>query len=737
MSIIEHETLDLSERLYSEILDQISDLIGALSQKTQESKLSEKQDAAREALQGIEQDLRKSISDLRQNAEWKIFTLAFYGETNAGKSTLIECLRILLKEGTKVRQREEFHALQHQLGLGESNLKELEQHIEALSNRQIKLEGDLLAITQQYDQQAVELDRQAASLQQRIDAQKRAAGWIQRILHLFRKWPDESELQQVNASTLQLPKQRVSTIESIYQQQAEAQQSLDAAGHRRETALSSLYQLAVFEDGRIIGDGRSDFTRETQNYTFKIGEQVFQILDVPGIEGNEVKVSEQIGRAVKCAHAVFYVTGKAAPPQTGEAGRPGTLEKIKAHLGAQTEVWTLFNKRITNPRALHKPDLVSDDEQASLNDLDEMMRAQLGEHYQRTLTLSALPAFLAIADCLVPRSASAASREKFLSVLTPDELLDRSGIKRFYLHLAQNLIKDYKTKIRRSNLNKVGVVINDVCAEVDRMNDEEFRPLSAALQTQADNAGKQLRTAMKALESRLKNRGEQAVGEFESKVRNEIYGRIASNISNGDFEIGLQEIMTSEQQKLQAELPQQLDKEVTLFQKQVASIVDRFEKHANDLLASYAALRQTRLASDFTLNVTIDSGINLYGLLAGLVGGVLMIWNPAGWILMTISIATMVTGLLKSVRGVFNDDYKKGQQRKAAEANLAKACDQIRVSFDKSLNEALPTLEQKTDEICGMLQIPVHQAQLITEKLDSAQLQLKRLSNTLYTPGTY
>lgn len=59
---------------------------------------------------------------------------------------------------------------------------------------------------------------------------------------------------------------------------------------------------------------------------------------MPGIEGKESKVLTQIQQAVEKAHAVFYVTSKPTAPQKGDENTPGTLEKIKDHLNAQTEV---------------------------------------------------------------------------------------------------------------------------------------------------------------------------------------------------------------------------------------------------------------------------------------------------------------------------------------------------------------------------------------------------------------
>ncbi|EZO27028.1 hypothetical protein [Pseudomonas aeruginosa] len=728
---------DLPESLYARILGQISDVIRVLNQDTQEDKLSGKQDAARQHLQSIERDLDQSIEELRRNAEWKTFTLAFYGETNAGKSTLIESLRILLKESSKTQQRERFRALQKQLGVSESNLQELELQIETLSGQLAQLDSEFSATAERYDQQQTQLDQHATELRQRIETLKSSAGFIQRILNLFRKLPEEQDLQKIQQQARQLLRQREAELQGLQQRRSETQQQRETYSNRHQTALTDLQQLEPFEDGGIIGDGRSDFTRETHPYTFEVAGQPFMILDVPGIEGDEVKVSEQISKAVKRAHAVFYVTGKAAPPQTGDEGRPGTLEKIKAHLNDQTEVWTLFNKRITNPLALQKPILISDDEQASLADLDNKMREQLGDNYQRSLSLCALPAFLAAADCLTPRSSKAASRKKFLDALPPDQLLEKSGLKSFYRHLTQDLVKDYKVKIKRANMNKVGVAIENVCAVMDRLRRDQFLPLTDDLRKTAANANKQLDMALGTLRSQLVDEGERAIGKFEENVRQKIYARIERNISNDDFRSSLRSIIEDEQKVLQADLPKQLDEKVSQFQKQTAEIVERYQQHANDLLTSYENLRKTRLSSDFTPNVSIDNGINAYGLLAGLAGGALMIWNPMGWVLMTLGAITLLTGLAKSVWGFFDNDYKKGQQRKSAEENLDKACDEIRTSLRQSLDEAIPTLEKTIGEIREMLQAPVRQAQQISNKLDSAHLHLKQLASNLKTEGMH
>jgi hypothetical protein len=157
--------------------------------------------------------------------------------------------------------------------------------------------------------------------------------------------------------------------------------------------------------------------------------------------------------------------------------------------------------------------------------------------------------------------------------------------------------------------------------------------------------------------------------------------------------------------------------------------VQRFEAHAKDLLDSYSQIGKTRLASDFNLNVNIDNGINVVGLLATLAGGVALFWNPVGWVMMSIGVATLLISFAKSVWGFFDDDYKKGQQRKATDKNLDQACEAIREGFQKTLKQALPPLEEKIEHIDSVLHLPARQATHIHRKLAAAHRGLNDLAS--------
>nr|WP_232732677.1 hypothetical protein [Helicobacter pylori] len=66
---------------------------------------------ALEVFQQLESKSLKELESLKNNEEWENFTIAFYGETGAGKSTLIECLRMFFKEQSKMNEQERFKRL--------------------------------------------------------------------------------------------------------------------------------------------------------------------------------------------------------------------------------------------------------------------------------------------------------------------------------------------------------------------------------------------------------------------------------------------------------------------------------------------------------------------------------------------------------------------------------------------------------------------------------------------------
>ncbi len=349
------------KNIYLDVKASIENLQNIFKNNENEGLKKSNQEAL-EVFQKLEFESLKELESLKNNEEWENFTIAFYGETGAGKSTLIECLRLFFKEQSKVDQQDQFKQL--------------------YSNY-------------------VKNDRGS------------------------------------------------------------------------EHALLELEKL---QDGAIIGDGRSDFTLKTRSYSFQYNHQNFILLDVPGIEGSEQKVIDQISNATQKAHAIFYVTKKPTPPQKGEEKKEGTIEKIQKQLGSQTEVYTLYNKPINNPRAL-KDGLIDGSEKESLKILNKEMENILGKHYMGHQIVSAQMAFYGLSSALLPESDFYKNKQKFLDFFKAEELLlYKCRFEQLGEFITETLLENSRNKIIESNCNKALKAIEKLQEAIKTTIDRQIDP---------------------------------------------------------------------------------------------------------------------------------------------------------------------------------------------------------------------------------------------------------------------
>ncbi|CAB3624662.1 hypothetical protein IB257_08705 [Achromobacter sp. ACM03] len=718
------------EQIYRIMLDEVSAIHEGMLAPIDEPAIAEAQDTAKAILESNRKDLEQGLEGLQRNAEWDVFTIALYGETNAGKSTTVEALRILLDEPTKRDTRRLFREEQARLNLSESDMEAARIGVEQGKEQLAVVESDL---SDRKQQQALREDMFRARVQEStvlVEEARRRETLIQRIVRLFRSAPQDVALAKAEQDLKLALAEHDRADKAGEVARAEAARNLAAAEEKHQHQLDNLHRLDVHADGRIIGTGRSDYTTDVQTFQFVLEGQKFALLDVPGIEGSESHVIEQIWQAVQKAHAVFYVTSKAAPPQKGDGDGEGTLEKIVKHLGAQTEVWTLFNKRITNAVQLTQ-DLITDDEAASLKVLDRRMKGVLGENYRKTIPMSAQVAFLSVADCLVPGSSDAKSRGKFLAKFDAQALLDRSGMGKLQKFLAEELIQGCAEKIHESNFNKARVALASVIDSIDEISRVRFKPVQANAKKQKSLAANQLNRAKAAFASSLGQQCAAKIERFSEAVESEMYDYIKCDVSNEDFEQRFKDVLKRQQQALIDRLSDALVEERQNFEGKVAKIVDRYQEHLKELNQAYAELGSGGPDQTFNLDINIDNGLKVASLLGVLAGGAALFWNPAGWVILAAGIAGIALALYKSVRSYFSSEYKMNQQRTAVNKNLDDIKKKLGDTTREKLDESRPQLDAAVGRIEEILMVPVRQVGVINESLDEAVKKLTKLSKNL------
>nr|WP_240641690.1 GTPase [Helicobacter pylori] len=518
-------------------------------------RLKKSNQEALELFQKLERESLKELESLKNNEEWENFTIAFYGETGAGKSTLIECLRMFFKEQSKVVQQERFKRL-------------------------------------------------------------------------------------------------YSTYQNNYQNDE----------RKRQNILKELHSL---QDGTIIGDGRSDFTTETKSYTPKHNNKTFTLLDVPGIEGDEKKVIQQISNATQKAHAIFYVTKKPTPPQKGEERKEGTIEKIQKQLDSQTEVLAIFNKPINNPRAF-KDGLIDGSEKESLKILNKEMKNILGKHYMGHQIVSAQMAFYGLSSALLPESDFYKNKQKFLDFFKTEEwLLYKSRFQQLGGFITEALLENSRKKIIESNCNKALKVVEQLQKAIKTTIEKRIDPMIKEAQEHQQEARYNLNRSTEKFILNLTNSAFYEIDQFKSDLREKMYAHINKNIEDEECKEIFKNELIQGIETLHEDIKWRFRECEERFDGEIKEDIERFKERIKDSLAMSERIGIDR---GFNLNFDTDSGIDGTKLATSIGGlgllGIFNAWNPMGWLALTAGIITGLVGIARSIWNFFSSRYQRSQQKK-------------------------------------------------------------------------
>ncbi|WP_459815759.1 hypothetical protein [Campylobacter concisus] len=654
-------------QIYDFIDSTISEIILEIDKKDGNESVQNSKEQVKNIILSFKQQVFDSaVAELKKNSEWNKLIIAFYGETNAGKSTLIESLRIYLGESTKSKDIFKFNSLRQKF-----NNIPIEKIIQ-IKEYKDKLDNQELAILLQNEQ---------------------------------------------NGKTL------INTLANHLK--------LFTINFKRKFLNTEICEMINLADGSIIGDGRPDFTRKATSYEF----DDFILIDLPGIEGSEEKVIDEILTSVKRAHTIFYVTSSVTPPQKGDDNKKGTLEKIKEHLNDQSEVYVLFNKRINSHQQL-KENLLSEGEQKSLLVVDEKMREIIGDSYASHKVVSAKIAFLSVAECLLEGSKAAQDRAKFLDKFNKNELIKRSNLDEFGLFLKKELAENAQKKIKKSNFYKANSVLKQLIDILKDILCNNILPLKEMLAREYQDAKNNINTAFLSLKNDANIAVDKEIEKFKKETRNSIYDYIDKDVSNDDFKRELEYLLNQNVQNLQNKLPNVIKSSFNEFESMVQQDLSNFARKANETINE---LQSVNIGS-FSVNIDIKSGVDKMGLLGSAVGagGLIMfaltnVWNPWGWAEFVVGVVTVIVSFLKSVWGWFDSDYKKSQQRQKADDNIHNVANRIKNNITPGLDKNLEEIRVVLDEIIANLYFFVQSVQtteeLFIENIEKLKNVFKSIKN--------
>lgn len=788
---------NLQTKIYFTILNNIEEHKQILSENKGNKEIDDYRLEAIGKLDRIINEVTDNIKSLERNSEWDKFTIAFYGETNAGKSTLIETLRILLNEKKKTSEHKVFKSkkleldkllqktdkfeletisvenkfnqskinfqiqlneLQQQIQKSDSEKQEYISKIDALIKelnvKKDKFSTNLLSLYTKKDElDKIILDKMVSStlgmiksLFHCLEEQKASAELSLQIAKLENKFDEvQSNVDQYEMEITDL-NQKFGTIAQKYNNQKEnLEKSIVVLEEQRNQELSKIntqinsakrnqssliLELKSQTDGAIIGDGRSDFTKEVGSYEFLIGEKEFILLDLPGIEGKEENVQLSIKDAVEKAHVIFYVSKKSTPPQKGDDENLGTIEKISKQLSKHSEVYFIYNKPVRNPRQLKNP-LIDDNEEESLITVDKELAIILGENYISHRTLSAYPAFLSLGNFYDDKFSK--DKAKFFKKLgNSDTMLELSQVREFSNWMIGQLVNNVKNKIVQSNIRKVSKTLEWTTAEIKEIS-SSFRKLEEKLTSNYKLTSQQLDSAGDTFVKNLSNTGRKSVNILKNNIRKQIYDAIDNGINDKGFEKELKNLIEKELNNFSVELIKRFDRQGKVFTDEISSIASIYQRYVNELVEQH--VKSVKFDFDFQPTIDIKKNINIGNTLLSLVGDIIGILttlayatSPIGWVVLALSALGTIISVYKTGHALTDKEFQRAQQRKNADENIEKVVEAIQKELGKQLSEVKSEVYKGISEIKTILYEPVVQVKAMSETFFELQNEIKQLS---------
>jgi hypothetical protein len=140
----------------------------------------------------------------------------------------------------------------------------------------------------------------------------------------------------------------------------------------------------------------------------------------------------------------------------------------------------------------------------------------------------------------------------------------------------------------------------------------------------------------------------------------------------------------------------------------------------------------------FHLEIKMDNGINVLGVLTSLGGAAGLIWgaflasNPAGW---TVAAALGAIGLVfsfyKSIRSFLSSKYKMEQQRQSTDDNLNRIFSKLEESLLENMTNAGQKLDQPLAQTKSQLKFPTEQSRATASALSEIGLRRSDLKNRI------
>lgn len=441
---------------------------------------------------------------------------------------------------------------------------------------------------------------------------------------------------------------------------------------------STIIETLTKGDGKSIGNGTKDFTKETTETKYNN----ISILDLPGMEGKEDQYIQEITKGLNKCHLVFYVSSSQKEPEEG------TLNKLKSFLSEQTNIYSITNvKGIINNSTVNRP-LIPDNIKTVQLRTEEKFKKVFGTHYKGSIVLNAKVAQLALD--ITPTESDIRKRNKAIKLMgSEDQLYEYSNFNQLAKIINTNEEKKkIINEIAISNTYKYlalnETVVSDILISKKDL-DKQFKAIQNNLEETKQSIENEINSTMSKIvkttsieTSNLKNELNSLIEEAhnnhwdeyelkeEVKILSEKYKDILSNKYEKSFK--------------------KLGKRINTYYKQMNEQI-KFSNKFGDFKDGFIN------TEDLLMNLSVDMK-EVTKLVLNILGTIALSFGSIP--LMVIGVATTL------ISRVFR--WNKYDKKERQNVNIKKAQEKVNKDLIKMKNELNEKLSRKHKEILNQIE---------------------------------